>query len=571
MQNARELNRKFFFCIGLIALIACNAASPTQPVVVITEPASGSEFREGDQVVIESTSDDVKAIVRVELVVDGVVVKTDPSPTAQGQPSLTLVQAWRAIPGNHTIIVRAYNAAGKISEPVGIIVTVVPSVAQIAPTFTPNASGAINPTNAPTTAGTRAPCTNAATFVSETIPDRTNFFAGNAFNKIWRLKNSGTCTWGVGYSFGLVSGEAMASSNSLAVPAIAPGGIAELLVPMTAPATIGLHSAAWQLKSDSAQNFGPRVTIVITVSNSDLSPQVSPTTSGCSGIPTLSTFTVTTEQITEGATTRIQWGLITNASSVQIDPGIGAVNTPGVRDVSPKITTTYTLTARCGPNARTASVTIIVNPAGSAIGNFAGAWIHNFGTMTLTQSGSNVLNTSEYVNAFTTNKSKGNISGTVTGNTLLGNWSIEGVNGTLQFYLGANGNSFDGARVSEQQQLRWCGARSGSPFPSGCSFAGTWNMYFSANPACATITLTRIDDTVTGNYCGSLLNGTLQYVGSETVLNGTTSLTSGSNSFALYLIDGYNATQFQGGLVGIAGSEWCGWRGNAIKPPQCGK
>ena len=568
------LNRKSVVVLFLIALLAqssCNSVTASKPVVVITEPASGSEFREGDPVKVESTSDDAKAIVRVELVVDGVIVKADPSPTAQGQPSFTLVQSWKATHGSHTIIVRAYNAAGLVSDPVGINVTVLSPVAQ-AQTLTANPAASTTITSTvPTAKGTRGACTNIATFVSETISDRTNFAAGSAFNKIWRLKNTGTCTWGVGYSFGLVSGEAMASSNLITPPATGPNGTAEIIAPMTAPSAPGLHSSVWQMKNETGQTFGPRVTVIINVTSAIFGPsstQVSPTTTACSGAPTLSTFTVTTEQITEGATTRIQWGLVTNVSSVQLDPGIGLVSTPGFRDISPKTTTTYTLTAQCGPNVRTAQVIVIVNPTSATMGNFTGTWIDNFGTMAIVQSGSNVLPTSEYINALTLSKSKGNLSGTVTGNTLIGNWSIEGATGALQLYLGADVNTFDGSRTSGQQQLRWCGARPGSQFPLGCSFSGSWNIYYSANLSCTSMILARADDRATGSLCGASLTGTIAYSGSESVMNGTLAAPSGGSPFAFYLLDGFNATQFQGN---VSGAELCGWRGNASKPPQCGR
>ena len=44
------------------------------------------------------------------------------------------------------------------------------------------------PTNTP------SPCNNAV-FVSETVPDGTEYDVGESFTKTWRLKNVGTCTW----------------------------------------------------------------------------------------------------------------------------------------------------------------------------------------------------------------------------------------------------------------------------------------------------------------------------------------------------------------------------------------
>ncbi|MBI3915291.1 MAG: hypothetical protein HY327_14030 [Chloroflexi bacterium] len=565
MYNPKKFSRRLIFLVVLLA--ACSSAL-SKPSAVITSPANGTDFREGDQVVIESISEDARAIVRVELLVDSVVVKTDVPPTAQGQPALALAQSWNAIQGAHTISVRAYNADGLASDPVEITVNVAPSIAQTAPTTAATSA----PTASP--APTRA-CTNAAIFVSETIPDRTNFPGGAAFDKIWRLRNSGTCEWGSGYTFGNVAGEALTDNTSIVVPATAVNAIAELRVPMIAPNAAGLHSGAWQLKSDAGVNFGPRVTIIINVSasTSATAPSAPATLSAaaCSGAPTLSTFTVTTEQITLGNSTRIQWGLVTNASSVRIDPDLGAVETPGFRDVSPRATTTYTLSARCGTATRTAQITITVNPAGATNANFVGAWVHNFGTLTVVQSGTVIVSTSKYTNEFTTNKASGNLAGSVSSNTLIGKWTLEGVTDAFTFYLSADGNSFDGSGTNGAQQFRWCGARPGAAFPTGCSFAGLWTIALPAVPACTALTLTRVDDSITGNLCSAPLSGAIKYSGAETVFSGNALVNGANNPFTLYLLDGYNGTQFNGNWNNNSANEWCGWRGNAPKPTQCGR
>lgn len=139
--------------IGMLAmlvwLVGCIPAA-SKPTVVILSPPSGSQFYEGEDVAVQSTATDAQGVTRVELVVDGNIVRVDPSPTAQGQPSFTLIQTWRATAGAHTIIVRAYNAAGAASDPVGITVNILPRVAQ-APTPTPT-TVAQAPTPTPTPA-----------------------------------------------------------------------------------------------------------------------------------------------------------------------------------------------------------------------------------------------------------------------------------------------------------------------------------------------------------------------------------------------------------------------------------
>ncbi len=82
---------------------------------------------------------------------------------------------------------------------------------------------------------------------------------------------------------------------------------------------------------------------------------------GCNGTPNIGFFNASNNNINSGQSTTLNWGLVSNASSADIDQGIGGIVTPGSRTVSPNSTTTYTLTARCGFATQTAQVTITVN------------------------------------------------------------------------------------------------------------------------------------------------------------------------------------------------------------------
>jgi hypothetical protein len=86
----------------------------------------------------------------------------------------------------------------------------------------------------------------------------------------------------------------------------------------------------------------------------------------CSGNPTISSFTASPVNITSGKTATLSWGTVSNADSIEIDQGIGKVSAPGSRSVSPKTTTTYKLTAKCGSNTvtRTATVGVVLTIPG---------------------------------------------------------------------------------------------------------------------------------------------------------------------------------------------------------------
>ena len=87
---------------------------------------------------------------RVELLVDGVVVDVDASPTATGQSSFTLLQTWKATStGSHTLLVRAFNRAGIASDPTAITVSILQGVAQSGNPAPTAPSGPPPPTTAP--------------------------------------------------------------------------------------------------------------------------------------------------------------------------------------------------------------------------------------------------------------------------------------------------------------------------------------------------------------------------------------------------------------------------------------
>jgi hypothetical protein len=368
MSHSRTLIRVLILCVLVLVAVACSVASP-KPTIIMSSPPHGSQFREGEDVAFQSTAADSTGITRVELVIDGNIVRTDSAPGPQGQQTFTLVQTWKATQGTHAVTVRAYNASSVASDPAAISISVsavvsTPAVpATTAPTSIPPTS---LPTTPPTAAPTAAGCTNNSAFVSDvTVPDGTTLALGQAFNKIWRVRNSGTCTWEAGYQLVFVSGEAMAASTAIAVPHTAPGATADLLVAMTAPNTTGTHAGQWKLKASGGSLFGAAVTVSINVIDTSQPPSNPPSPGGCSGSPTIESFTASPSSITAGGSSTLNWGAVTNADSVEIDQGIGGVAAPGNTTVSPGSTTTYTMTAHCGSNTTTRQATVTVTNAPS--------------------------------------------------------------------------------------------------------------------------------------------------------------------------------------------------------------
>ena len=100
-------------------------------------------------------------------------------------------------------------------------------------------------------------CDWAQFVIDVTIPDGTNFQPGTSFQKTWRLKNIGTCTWTSSYALVFDSGEQMGAPSSINFPhSVAPGQTVDLSVTLTAPSSSGHYFSYWKLRNASSSVFG---------------------------------------------------------------------------------------------------------------------------------------------------------------------------------------------------------------------------------------------------------------------------------------------------------------------------
>lgn len=99
---------------------------------------------------------------------------------------------------------------------------------------------------------------DAAQFIADiTIPDGATMLPGTVFNKTWRIKNVGTCTWSTSYSAVFDSGEKMGAPAAVNLPtSVAPGQTVDITVQMTAPTNAGLYHGYWKLRNASGVLFG---------------------------------------------------------------------------------------------------------------------------------------------------------------------------------------------------------------------------------------------------------------------------------------------------------------------------
>jgi hypothetical protein len=80
---------------------------------------------------------------------------------------------------------------------------------------------------------------------------------GESFTKIWRLQNTGTCTWTSEYTISFFSGSPMSAPQMLnLLENVEPGSTVDLAVDMVAPTAGGLYQGNWKLQNSSSDWFG---------------------------------------------------------------------------------------------------------------------------------------------------------------------------------------------------------------------------------------------------------------------------------------------------------------------------
>lgn len=146
------------------------------------------------------------------------------------------------------------------------------------PTFSFVNTPVVGATSAPVLPTSAAPATaalgdsrNSLVFEGDvTIPDGETIKPGTNFQKIWAVRNTGTCTWDDGYSFVYIAGsqpdldpytfEFKKSSDFVAA-----GQGVNLAINLTTPCTPGKYEGHWRMRNDKGFYFGTILSVYVTV------------------------------------------------------------------------------------------------------------------------------------------------------------------------------------------------------------------------------------------------------------------------------------------------------------------
>ncbi len=122
------------------------------------------------------------------------------------------------------------------------------------------------PTNNPfESTPTEIPCDDAIFVDDVTVPDGTQMTPGQDFVKTWKIRNTGSCTWGTGYSAIFAYGEKMSGVAEPMTGAVAPGEEVEISVRFKAPDTTGEYSTYWRMANARSVPFGENIFMLIVV------------------------------------------------------------------------------------------------------------------------------------------------------------------------------------------------------------------------------------------------------------------------------------------------------------------
>lgn len=239
---------ELFSALGLFTHSNSDEMSPR---ITIASPPDGSQVQVGKKVSIESVLQgfpDLQAVSHVELQVEGqrVFGQAVESLLQPSQTSLALSPTWYPdTAGRYRISVLAIAVDGTILGETSITLQVTEGVDTPLP---------------------GSECSPDATFLRDVnIPDGTAFPPGVWREKVWQIRNSGSCAWESGYRLVLREGQSLNAPDYTAVPSTPAGEAAEIRLSFQAPAEPGSYASTWQLQAPDGQVFGPRLSLDIRV------------------------------------------------------------------------------------------------------------------------------------------------------------------------------------------------------------------------------------------------------------------------------------------------------------------
>jgi len=284
----------------LFSLILSASACSSRPdnLVIVVIPSSGAFLPVYQEAQIISQVTARRGWSRLELYANGELVRVDSSEPETAYSAI-VKQPW--IPtteGPVLISVVAVNAKERRiakAEVAVLVGTPSPTPTLAPPTPTPTAS--------PTMRVSPTECAPQAALLQDvSIPPGTVLEPGQTFTKIWRVQNTGTCSWSA-YQLVFISGNLLGGKSPTRIGDLAPGGVMNISVDLIAPRYQGDYSGVWRLQTEKGALFGPDLSFNIRIPQPTATKSLTPTASATpTPTPTLSSTATPTPTLTPSFT-----------------------------------------------------------------------------------------------------------------------------------------------------------------------------------------------------------------------------------------------------------------------------
>ena len=140
---------------------------------------------------------------------------------------------------------------------------------------------------------------------------------GTPFQKGWRIKNTGTCSWNYQYYLGYAGGNSpysqMGGVPTPIVGIVPPGATYDMYINLVSPVVPGVYQGFWQMYNSRAIPFSERIWVGIQV------PSPNPATpTPAPDIPQIYRFVVNPTQIQLGQCVQLSWQVNGNVTGVNV-------------------------------------------------------------------------------------------------------------------------------------------------------------------------------------------------------------------------------------------------------------
>ena len=212
----------------------------------------------------------------------------------------------------------------------------------VSPTPVPTATPHPQPTAIPLA------CFDSMEFVEDVkIPDWTELRPGVDFDKVWRIRNTGTCNWNSDYKIVFVQGDRMEGTSEAVKTTVRPGQTYDMIIDQKAPTSPGNYTGIWQMVNGKDVPFGERIWVKITVPGvvqptavPPTSTPIPPATPTTIPAPTINFLNLSAATVSQGDLLVVSWSFsgerIVSARLTRTNPDGSQTALLGGGDVDPQ-------------------------------------------------------------------------------------------------------------------------------------------------------------------------------------------------------------------------------------------